>query len=353
MASVVHYSTKIEGNRLTREQVEAIIAGESIEAPEKDKIEAQNYHQAMQWCRARADDADWKLTHETILTLHFMIGQNLGADYEPLGKYRQAQNNVADRNSGVAIYWPPRPENVRPLMDELVNTVRRHSASHIDPYIANAILHLNFAAIHPFSDGNGRVDRVLCSLLMMHEGYRAQAFYSLEEYFGKNWAEYGQQFRNALGTKWPDHPDQSNCTEWVEWYLSSVRTEVIEAADAFDREVASLGVVLVGMVLAGYKVDRRAIAVWLSIREGKVTNRRYRTIANIEPRTATQDFGELVKSDHLVQSGGRRASHYLPGPTVSAWGDFRELASLMMNHDGVAVRKRMENAMEVEEPTLF
>ncbi|MEY2449684.1 MAG: hypothetical protein QOH79_3160, partial [Acidimicrobiaceae bacterium] len=91
MASVVHYSTKIEGNRLTREQVEAIIAGEAIEAPEKDKVEATNYLQAMRWAQTRAVDPEWRMTHETVLTLHFLVSQNLGSDYEPLGRYRERQ----------------------------------------------------------------------------------------------------------------------------------------------------------------------------------------------------------------------------------------------------------------------
>src|SRR5262249_30817312 len=81
MASVVHYSTKIEGNKLTREQVESVIAGEMIEAPEKDKTEAVNYLRAMQWAQTRADDPAWQLTHDTITTLHFLVGQNLGPDY--------------------------------------------------------------------------------------------------------------------------------------------------------------------------------------------------------------------------------------------------------------------------------
>lgn len=71
-------------------------------------------------------------------------------------------------------------------VSEFVEYVRQRSDRGTDPYIVNALAHLNFVAIHPFSDGNGRVTRLLCSLLMMREGYRAQAFWSLEQFLGEH-----------------------------------------------------------------------------------------------------------------------------------------------------------------------
>ena len=106
MAAVVHYSTAIEGNILTRDQVESIIAGEAIEVPEKDRTEALNYYRAMRWAQTRSQDPGWRLTHETILTLHFMVGTDLGGDYEPLGQYRHGQNTVQDKRTGCAYLLP-------------------------------------------------------------------------------------------------------------------------------------------------------------------------------------------------------------------------------------------------------
>src|SRR4029450_5311191 len=96
LAAVVHFSTAIEGNVLTRDQVESIIAGEAIEAPQKDRTEALNYFRAMRWSQTRSQDSNWRMTHETVLTLHFMVGTELGPAYEPLGQYRHAQNTVQD-----------------------------------------------------------------------------------------------------------------------------------------------------------------------------------------------------------------------------------------------------------------
>ena len=90
LAATVHYSTSIEGNVLSRDQVESIIAGEAVEAPHKDRTEALNYHRAMRWAQTRSQDPGWRLSNETILTLHFMTGTELGKDYEPLGNYAHA-----------------------------------------------------------------------------------------------------------------------------------------------------------------------------------------------------------------------------------------------------------------------
>jgi Fic family protein len=316
MASVVHYSTKIEGNRLTREQVESIIAGEVIEAPEKDKTEAINYLRAMQWAQTRADEPNWRLSHESITTLHFLVGQNLGDDYAPLGKYREAQNQVSDKQTGQAIYWPPRPAEVHALMTDFVAWVRDLSTLDIDPYIANAIVHLVFVAIHPFSDGNGRVARVLCSLLMMREGYKAQAFYSLEEYFGVHWMEYGQRIEAALGPRW--YPEAADCSDWIEWYLDAVAEQVAQAEQAVNRTIAQVGVFILLLAIDKIDIDRRSVlALWLARRDGHVTNRVYRSAVDVSSKTAATALARLVDAGYLAAIGQKRGARYVLGPQVT------------------------------------
>lgn len=336
MASVVHYSTKIEGNRLTREQVEAVIAGEVIEAPEKDKTEAVNYLRAMEWARTRADDPGWHLSHDTLTTLHFLVGQNLGTDYEPLGKYREHQNTVSDRATGQVIYWPPRPEDLRSVLDEFVEWARSLSDADTDPYIANALVHLIFVAIHPFSDGNGRVARTLCSLLMMREGHKAQAFYSLEEYFGVNWEAYGKQIERALGPRWK--PAAVDCTPWIEWYLEAIAVQVAQAAHHIARIMAEIGVMALQMYAAGDAISPKTlIALWLARRDGQITNRTYRNAVDVQSKTASQHLQRLVHAGYLTQIGQRRGAHYVLGEKTKDW-KFDRLVDIWLDkgRDGVA-----------------
>ncbi len=324
MASVVHYSTKIEGNRLTRGQVESILSGEAIEAPERDKVEATNYFQAMQWARSRADDGDWQLSTESIKTLHFLIGNRLGNDYLPLGAYRQKQNHVEDLSTGVVIYEPPPVEAVAPAMEALLKRERLWRASHQDPYITNAFVHLNLAGIHPFSDGNGRVTRVLCSMLLMSGGFRTQAFYSLEEYLGEKYQEYGIELERVLGDHWA--PTESDATTWIEWYLKAIAEQVDRAANDLERSKAEL-IVLLELTKSGVGISdiRQVIGLWVAVRERTVTNRQYRSLTGVSARTATTDLASLAAQAWLERQGEGKSLHYRCGQRFNTFPPISEL----------------------------
>lgn len=345
MAAVVHYSTAIEGNILTRDQVESIIAGEAIEVPEKDRTEALNYYRAMRWAQTRSQDPGWRLTHETILTLHFMVGTDLGRDYNPLGQYRQGQNTVSDKRTADVIYWPPRPAELGPLMDEFVEAVRERSQRGTDPYIVNALTHLNFVAIHPFSDGNGRVGRLLCSLLMMREGYRAQAFWSLEQFLGEQATRYGALLTETLGPRW--RPDAVVATQWIEWYLDAVATQVNAAERRLRRSMAEFTTVVAGMAVEGAlpsgagQLGRKVIPVWLAITGGTVTRRQLARYLSVSDETLTKDLRSLSRADYLIREGSGRASRYRPGPKVTAWGDFNSLVEIAVTRGAAGVSETL------------
>lgn len=357
MAAVVHYSTAIEGNILTRDQVESIIAGEAIEVPEKDRTEALNYYRAMRWAQTRSQDPSWRLSHETILTLHFMVGTDLGRDYEPLGQYRHGQNNVQDKRTGEAIYWPPRPAEVQDLMTEFVSYVRQRSDGRTDPYVVNALAHLNFVAIHPFSDGNGRVGRLLCSLLMMREGYKAQAFWSLEQFLGENATMYGAVLAETLGPRW--RPDTVIATRWIEWYLDAVAAQVTSAEHQLRRSMAEFSVVIAGVSATGdlpgdpRQLGRMVIPVWLAITGGTVTRRQLARYLDVSDETLTRDLRKLCASGYLVLEGRGRASQYRPGPLVASWGDFEPLVTLALDGGAQAVVAALKKRFEGEPQRLF
>ena len=355
MAAVVHYSTAIEGNILTRDQVESIIAGEAIEVPEKDRVEALNYYRAMRWAQTRSHDPGWRLTHETILTLHFMVGTDLGRDYEPLGQYRHGQNTVQDKRTGESIYFPPRPAEVHELMGEFIDSVRRRSDGGTDPYIVNALAHLNFVAIHPFSDGNGRVGRLLCSLLMMREGYKAQAFWSLEQFLGEHAVAYGSTLASTLGPRW--RPEAVVATQWIEWYLDAVATQVTFAERKLRRSMAEFSTVLAGIaevkILIGdaKRFSRAVIAVWLAVTVGTVTRRQLARYLDVSSETLSRDLRSLCATNYLRREGEGRASAYRPGPRVTSWGDFDKLVEFAIRGGVQGVRDEL--ARRTEPPSLF
>jgi Fic family protein len=334
LAAVVHYSTAIEGNILTRDQVESIIAGEAIEAPHKDRIEALNYFRAMRWAQTRSQDPQWRLSHETILTLHFMVGTELGPNYEPLGQYRSGQNNVQDRRTAQPIYWPPRPAELDNLMRDFVEWVGQRVDSSMNPYVLGALAHLNFVAIHPFNDGNGRVCRLLCSLLMMRQGYKAQAFWSLEEYLGENAHDYGDLLRNTLGPRWS--AEHVVATKWVEWYLEAIANQVSAAETNLRQSMATFAAVLAGVRrtlgsdVEVRSIQRLVIPVWLAIVGGSVTRRQLIRYSQVSDETLSRDLRRLSDQGLLTPKGKGRGAHYVPGPATEVWGPFDEAIKLTL-----------------------
>ena len=182
IALSVHYSTRIEGNTLTLEQVESLLRGRQIAAPVSQQQEALNYREAMQYAQVVANAASPRITEETVKTIHFLVTKSLPGGYNP-GQYRFVQNFVINSATQRSLFRPPPPDRVQPLMEEYVqwlNTPREG----LPPYYRAALAHLNFVAIHPFDDGNGRTARIVEALVLYLAGYRSQELVSLEAYFG-------------------------------------------------------------------------------------------------------------------------------------------------------------------------
>ena len=156
------------------------------------------------------------ITEETIKTIHFLITKSLPDDYIP-GQYRASQNCVVDRLSGRRLFFAPDAERVPELMREFIQWFNAQGGLH-SVYRA-ALAHLNFVAIHPVIDGNGRTARVLETLVMYVSGYRAQVLVSLEAYFGRDRQAYYQSLSSALGPRFA--PEAADVTPWVDYSLQA------------------------------------------------------------------------------------------------------------------------------------
>ena len=215
IALSVHYSTRIEGNTLTLEQVESLLRGKQVAAPISQQREALNYHEAMQYVQSVAASSSPRLSEDTVKAVHFIVTKSLPGGYNP-GRYRSGQNFVINSATQRRLFRPPPPERVQPLMDEYVRWLNT-SQEGLSPYYKAGLAHLNFVAIHPFDDGNGRTARVLEALVLYLAGYKSQELVSLEEYFGLDTQGYYSAIADALGPFY--EPEGRDVTPWVEYYL--------------------------------------------------------------------------------------------------------------------------------------
>lgn len=181
-----HYSTQIEGNRLTQAQVAEAISGARFPGRERDEAEVRNYYTALEEVERLAAQAG-EITEGMVMRLH---GIAYSGDPKPT-PYRDGQNVIRDGRSGGIVYMPPEAPDVPGLMAELFSWINENMASgELPAPIVAGLSHYQYATIHPYYDGNGRTARLLTTLILHKSGYGLKGIYSLEEHYSRDLDAY-------------------------------------------------------------------------------------------------------------------------------------------------------------------
>jgi len=181
-----HYSTRIEGNRLSQAEVSEVIEGARFPGRERDEAEVRNYYLALEEVERLAVSEE-AVTEIAIQRIHGMafLGRSSATPY------RDGQNVISDGATGGIVYMPPEADDVPGLMNDLVGwTNTSIDANELPVPLIAGLAHYQFATIHPYYDGNGRTARLLTTLLLHRYGYGLKGIYSLEEYYARNLNAY-------------------------------------------------------------------------------------------------------------------------------------------------------------------
>ncbi len=222
-ARMTHYSTKIEGNRLTLKQTKELLAGQTVIAREIDKREAMNYYDCLDLVH-RHSKAHKPVTEALIKEIHSVV-QKWIVKGKLRGEYREAQNAIFDSAAGKPVYFPPDSKEVPSLMRAFVAWLNSDGETH--PILKAGVAHYQFVTIHPFMDGNGRTARAIATLLLYREGYSLKRFYSLEEYYAEDLRGYYNTLHQCQGVHYHDNPNP-DISVWLEYFLNG-------AAIVFER----------------------------------------------------------------------------------------------------------------------
>jgi Fic family protein len=215
-----HYSTRIEGNRLTLEEAEQVIAGRrtSFAGRDRDVGEVRNYWHALlrveDWAAQKTP-----LTEELIRRLHALVERGPRARPSP---YRSGQNAIRDSASGAIIYLPPRAGEVPRLMAELVRWSAQAGKEEIPAPVLAGLAHYQFVTIHPFYDGNGRTARLLATFLLHRGGYGLHGFLSLEEHHARDLAGYYRSLAVHPHHNYYEGRGEADLTPWLEYFLMTL-----------------------------------------------------------------------------------------------------------------------------------
>src|SRR5262249_13358842 len=150
------------------------------------------------------------------------------------GLLRQGEIFVTGPGDSIEYKGPP-AKHLPALMKELVKWLERGD-SQGDVVVRGAMAHLNLVSVHPFRDGNGRISRIVQSLVVAREGMISPEFSSIEEYLGSHTADYYAALKEVQGGSY--QPDR-DATGWVrfcvEAHIAQARRRLAQIAEAAAR----------------------------------------------------------------------------------------------------------------------
>jgi Fic family protein len=222
-------SSQIEG---TQSSLSDLLLFESMEAPGaplNDVREVSNYVAAMTYGLERLKNG-FPLSMRLIREMHeVLMAESRGGAKSP-GEFRRSQNWVGGTRPGNATYVPAPPERVIECMSDLEKYLHDKS-DNLPLLIRTALVHHQFETIHPFLDGNGRLGRLLITLLLCSEGVLSEPILYLSLYFKTHRQEYYAQLQQVRET--------ADWESWLKFFIVGVNEIAVQAADTA-REILKL-----------------------------------------------------------------------------------------------------------------
>jgi hypothetical protein len=310
-ASSAESSIEIEGFRVPEAERVAVASGDQPPPlDDDDRMALSSYAHAMDHVGVMSRDPVFRWVDRVILDLHFDACY-FHRDKDP-GQYRRSGIEVTSPDGGPPAYVGPPHEDVPKLMDEVVRWLDRGDA---DAHVAvrAAMAHLHVVSVHPFRDGNGRIARIVQSLVLARDGMLAPEFVSIEEHLGRNTDAYYTALQKVQGGSYQPERDAGPWLQFcLDAHLEQGRRRLQQIAEAAARwsELERL------VAQRGWP-DRLVIALEQSLFQG-VDRASYAAEADVSAPTASNDLRRLLDAGLIAQQGKGRATRYVASETLRA-----------------------------------
>lgn len=290
-----HYSTQIEGNQLTPEEVKVVLKHEGhFPGRERDEYEVKGYYAALKQVEKWALQGS-RITEPMIQKLHGLVMAH-GKENVKKTPYRDGQNVIQDGRTKAIIYMPPEAKDVESLMVSMVAWINQNKELPC-PLVA-AIAHYQFATIHPYYDGNGRTARLLTTLILHLGGYDLKGLYSLEEYYARNLGAYYEAISVGEFHNYYRGRPEASITKWIEYFIEGMAASfesVLKRMDQSKTEDSQDQMVLLR------KLDpkqRKAIALFQEFET--ITSKQIGDLFGFKSRTSAFLCARWVEEGFLV-----------------------------------------------------
>jgi Fic family protein len=294
-------STRIEGAKLSDRDVERLLSNLRIGSfTTRDEQEVAGYAEVMDTIFTAYDSIT--LTENHIRQLHRDLLAHSTKDERHRGEWKTLVNHVEafdeDGKSLGVVFATTSPFDTPRRMTELVDWQQAQERERVlHPLLVIAVFIVVFLEIHPFQDGNGRLSRVLTTLLLLRAGYVYVPYSSLESIIEQNKEPYYLALRRTQGTIRTEQPDWN---PWIEFFLRSLQRQKQRLERKIERERIVLG-----------DLPELSVAILELARErGRVTVIEAARITGASRNTVKDHLKALTEQNHLKLHGAGRGTWY-------------------------------------------
>ncbi|HRO57231.1 MAG TPA: Fic family protein [Nitrosomonas europaea] len=296
-------STRIEGAKLTDMQVETLLSNlSSMSFKTRDEQEVAGYAEAMDIVFQAYEDMT--ITENHIRQLHQTLLRHSNKDERHRGEYKKIDNHVVaidehGKEIGV-VFETATPFDTPRKMEELVLWVNKAiTENSFHPLLIVAVFVVVFLAIHPFQDGNGRLSRILTTLMLLRAGYSYVPYASLESVVEDNKDLYYKALRRTQTTLKTDSPDWE---PWLGFFLRCLKKQKANLAAKIEKEKAADDTILPALAVQILELLKKHER--LSIAEMVEHTGANRNTLKVRLR-------ELVSTGRIQRHGKARATWYV------------------------------------------
>ena len=296
-------STRIEGATLSDREVERLLSTlETGSFATRDEQEVAGYADALHTVFTSWDVID--LTENHLRQLHRDLHAHSEKDERHRGAYKTLPNHVEafgpdGKRLGVVFETAAPFDTPRLTADLLSWTRARLADADVHPLLAIAVFVVLFLAIHPFQDGNGRLSRILTTLLLLRAGYAYVPYCSLESVIERSRDAYYLALRRTQATLGTDAPDWG---PWLGYFLRALQRQKRHLQQKIERERAMLG-----------DLPELSVRILDIARDhGRVTVAAAARATGASRNTIKDHLKALTRNGRLTRHGAGRGAWYAP-----------------------------------------
>lgn len=299
----VHYSTALEGNPLSIEEVRKVLTGDEgkVKAYQRDIQEVINYRNVIKYIEGIQSDTEC-VDEDHMLKIHELTVYQIVPKEEVIS-YRSQAWGTKSSTTGEITFVAPEHTLIPGLINDFFEWVRSEEGREVHPVLRSGITFAEVARIHPFTEGNGRTARALATLSLYLDGYDIKRFFALDEYYD----QYSEEYYQAIQTY---QKEEDSLVPWLDFFvkgldieLSRVKQRVLEMSR--DRRLHQE----IGQVAL---TDRQEEILKFIEDHQQIRNQDWRDLfPDISDDTILRDLKDMMDKGVIKKEGKTKAARYV------------------------------------------